>query len=220
MVDIAPGAAFLLALKNAFDAARANAPRGNTGVGIPGISDAADQGTPSLPGQVAGSSIGGLGGGVPGTAPTGQNALVPALGGGEPAGTLTPLPLRQPDTVNALNFGPRQNVREPGERGDQGAGVTGGNLNMLLAVLSGNPLAMGLAASRAVAGQDRETGGAILSDGRRVPAQDRTVAPGTLTGRDVVGNIRVGNDRGGSSREADRGVRVGARGGRVNTIRR
>lgn len=182
MVDISPGAAFMLALNSAFNAAHANAPQGNLGAGIPGLAQAAaEQG--GAPGQIASGATGGT---VGGTATTGTNALNSLLGGGATAGD--PLTQQIAGTSNFLNA-----TREPGERGDLGAGVTGGDPRLLLAMLSGNPLAMLYQTAQAISGQqptalgtDPVTGNATIAgvDLGRAPATRSQINEGSETFRE------------------------------------
>lgn len=102
---------------NAFTPGAQGVPGAN---GQPGADPA---GTPV--GSAAAGAIGAGGASVPGTATTGTSILEDILAG-EPA-----------DPAASLVDRLRGVGREPGERGDLGAGVTGGDLGALLSVLGG-----------------------------------------------------------------------------------
>ena len=125
-----PYVAFLSSIQDAF-AASGGSPNAFT-PGVQGI----PSGVPGTPGDPGGGVAGGVapagvgagGASVPGTATTGQGILESIVAGGDPdvARRLLPGSLFQ---------------TAPGEPGDLGAGVTGGNVNALLSVLGG-PLAI------------------------------------------------------------------------------
>lgn len=125
MVDITPSDALISALANQFSAARQGRTPG-VGSSIPGLQrGVGGEGQSSAP-----AVVGAAAGGIPSTATTGPSTANALLGGS----TAT-------DPVSQQAFNALVSQRgEPGERGDLGAGVTGGSLGALLAVLGG-PLA-------------------------------------------------------------------------------
>ena len=200
MVDITPSQALLAALQGRFDAARQGQGRGTNSLipGLPGGGEGTD----------SGSVIGALGsggisaGGVPGTATTGSSIANSLIGGGAGAGD--PL-AQQVSLASGLGF------REPGERGDLGAGVTGGDADLLMSILSGNPLLMAAMAAQAVSGQ-----GLSFTGGNQNPTGNPTLAPqGTTIGADgrLIGpggqplNPQLGPIRGDSTPGASTGGR-------------
>ncbi|MGI9485409.1 MAG: hypothetical protein ACR2RF_05915 [Geminicoccaceae bacterium] len=211
MVDVSPQGAFLVALNNAFNAARANAPQANVGAGIPGLAAGGAENGPGSPGGPASVSIGG---GAPGTATTGQSIANALLGGGGGAEAA----LAGPGGQQVFNALLTQRGESP-ERPD----VPGGSVATLLALLTGGPLAIpgligSLVASDALgrpldpsllsvsglaqlANDDStpgvEFGGSINADGSFTPAisSPRAVGAGTFPA------IRTG------PRPSDRGIR-------------
>lgn len=130
MVDVAPNTALMIALGNAYNNARANAPRGNPTASIPGLGGAgAVEGIGATPGVVAGSGV--PGGSVPGTATTGDAVMDAILGGG--AGGSDPVAQQVAEAGLRLGLG----GSGPGERGDRGAGVSGGDLRTFASILGG-----------------------------------------------------------------------------------
>lgn len=131
MVDISPQGQFLMALNNAFQAARSNAPQGNLGAGIPGVAGGSEDG-PGSPGGGAPAGVS-IGGGVPGTALTGTG-VANALIGGAPAAS--------------AEFQQVLNSAQGFQAGDRdrpgGSDVTTGNPDFLKAMMLGPlaPLAM------------------------------------------------------------------------------
>lgn len=143
MVDITPGVAFLAALQNQFNAARQGQGRGTNSL-IPGLPGGGEGDSGSVIGSLGSGGI--SAGGVPGTATTGSSIANSLIGGGASAGD----PLAQQVSL-ASGFG---SPGEPGERGDLGAGVTGGDAELLLSILSGNPLLMAASVAQAVNNQN------------------------------------------------------------------
>lgn len=125
-----PYVAFLSSLQDAYAASGGPSNTFTPGAqGVPGAAPGtADPG--GVGGGIAGGAagVGGGGASVPGTATTGAGILE-SINSGQ-------LPVSSPsanDLVDRLFGG----GGEPGERGDLGAGVTGGDLETLLAVLGG-----------------------------------------------------------------------------------
>lgn len=147
MVDISPGTALLIALGNQFAASRANAPQGNLGAGLPGLTGQNGEGSPGSPGGLA---AGAVGGGVPSTATTGSSVANALAGGGGLGGLSAGDPLAQQVERNFFN----QRETFSGQ-GPPAPGTAEGEISpaVMAAIMSGNPIAMALAVSRAVAGQ-------------------------------------------------------------------
>lgn len=96
--------------------------------GIPGQPGAAGDAASSVAAGPAAAGIGSGGASVPGTATTGQSILENIMTGGIDPGS--------PDQVSLVDR-LRGFNGEPGERGDLGTGVTGGDVGALLSVLGG-----------------------------------------------------------------------------------
>jgi hypothetical protein len=165
MVDISPGTALLVALQNQFASSRANAPQGNLGAGLPGLTapGGAEQGSPGGPA----AAIGAVGGGVPTTATTGQS-VANALGGGASSLSLSDPVLQQVER-NFFNQRDTFSGERPPAPGTVGGDVSPG---VILAMMSGNPLTLPIAVARAIAAQ----GGADTIAGGA--GQDFGTAPG------------------------------------------
>lgn len=94
--------------------------------GIPGVGGQPGQDAGGTPAAVSGGISGGAS--IPGTATTGPGLLENVLAGGGADPLTQGAPFQ-----GAIGLG----GNEPGERGDLGAGVTGGDLETLLSVLGG-----------------------------------------------------------------------------------
>lgn len=195
MVGITSGA-LLAALQAQFDAARQGQVQGRD-QGIRGLQQSAESG--NSPNSLINGGI--SAGGIPGTATTGVsgNALI---GGSAPlAGAVAN---GSPGSLFSTSGS------EPGERGDLGAGVTGGDLELLLSILSGNPIAMAAAIAQAVSGQPASFGEAFAlsqEQGREFggafggPLIGGTTGLGTGT----VNNIHSGFNGGSESQSSSGG---------------
>lgn len=142
MVDAIPSNSLLAALANQFASARQGRNNGSGSTipglqaGVPGVSETAPS-APSANPAVPSSA----GGGIPGTATTGPGVVNSLLSGQN---------LTDPVTQSVL-----RSAREPGERGDLGGGLIGGNAAGVLSILSGGitafpALLAGLVASDAL----------------------------------------------------------------------
>ncbi|MGI9492767.1 MAG: hypothetical protein ACR2QF_10250 [Geminicoccaceae bacterium] len=178
MVDVSPQGAFLVALNNAFNAARANAPQANVGAGIPGLAAGGAENGPGSPG----GSVS-IGGGTPGTATTGQSIANALIGGGAGAEAA----LAGPGGQQVFNALLTQRGESP-ERPD----VPGGSVATLLALLTGGPLAIpgiigSLVASDALGGPLDPS---LLSvSGLAQLASDDSTPGQSLTRIDPLGNV-------------------------------
>ena len=205
MVDITPSNALLAALSNQFAAARQGQTPG-VGSAIPGLPGVAS--SESAP-SVSGAS---LAGGIPATATTGQSVANSLLGGVGGTG----------DAIAQQVAGTLLSQREPGERGDLGAGVTGGDVGALLSILGGPaalfsiipslvasdaaglPLDPSLLSATTLAelvsgtedsspGFSGEFGGALNADGSFTPAISSTGGGGTAN---IIRRGVIGGSRG------------------------
>lgn len=128
MVDVTPSNSLLAALASQFAAARQGQSQGSSSV-IPGLQGLGGQ--ESAPSTPTGASPV-AGGGIPGTATTGPAVANSLVNGGGFAGD----PISQSVAGTLLSRADRQ----PGERGDLGGGLVGGDPSGLLTILGG-PLA-------------------------------------------------------------------------------
>ncbi len=177
MVDITPGTALLAALQNQFNAARQGQGQGTNSL-IPGFAGSGEGADPSSILSALGGGI--SAGGVPGTATTGSSIANSLIGGSAGAGD--PL-AQQVSLASGLGF------REGGERGDLGAGVTGGDIGMLLSTLG--PLAPLMLLGQIVSSADAVAGGHTFLGSPLQLDAPVSVAP-DFGGGGVVNTIRGG----------------------------
>lgn len=153
MVDVTPQMAFIAALQGQFNASRQGG--GGPVPGIPGLSGAGGNDPANTPGGLSGGITAG---GVPSTATTGTSVANTLISGGGGSDALSQ------QVGNAL-IG-----REAGERGDLGAGITGGDLGALLSILSG-PGAFATI-----------LGSLVASDAAGLPLDPSLLTPASLAG--------------------------------------
>ena len=141
MVDLTAGTALLAALNEQFNAARQGQPPGRSAL-IPGLAGVEGQQSPGALNALAGISPGG----VPGTATSGSSLQNSLIGG--TASATDPLAQSVSDAIGNT-FGDN---REPGEQPERPT-VAGGNADVLLSILTGNPLLMAAVLGDAISGQ-------------------------------------------------------------------
>jgi hypothetical protein len=161
VVDITQGQALLAALQAQFNAARQGTGQGTSST-IPGLpGSGGDDGGVGGVNALAGISPGG----VPGTATTGQS-IVNSLIGGAPLGgdPLAQQVFNSPNFATLFGGGGGSGEDVAGNQADL-AQITGGNADVAMAALTGNPLLMAAALGLGISGQGDRPGDPVFGGG-------------------------------------------------------